>query len=173
MSPRRSYKSLRAIFERGCLAVWMLLMVANTVIVGLSVELLVFGVIFSLSHIVLLDQHTAPLLVAGVFATFNLPIVVKFRQYGVENLNFDLHENALNKLMTPSESWSEVILTLLDETALRSHQLVLHVRLIDEAPGPLERQDRRAEARAWLKENHHKLTHEDKEFIDEHLGYLR
>ena len=173
MSSRRSYKSLRAIFERGCLAVWILLMVANTVIVGLSVELLVFGVIFSLSHIILLDQHTAPFLALGVFATLNLPIVAKFREYGVENLHFDLHEGSLNKFMTPPESWSDLILTLLDETALTSHRLVLLVRLIDEAPGPLERQERRTEARAWLNENRDKLTDEDKQFVNDYLGYLR
>lgn len=167
------YKWMRGAFERGCLAGWMLLMVINTVFLGLAILLLVFGPIFLLMHFVLIDERSAPLLVLGVFATFNLPIVVKFREYGVEHLNFEFHEDALNALMNPPESWNNLILTLLDETALRSHKLDILVRLIDEAPGPLERQDRRAEAKAWLKNNRHKLTDEDKEFVNKYLGYLR
>jgi hypothetical protein len=46
------------------------------------------------------------------------------------------------------------------------------VRLIDEAPGTVERQDRRAEAKAWLKNNGHKLSEEDREFVKQNLGYL-
>jgi len=153
---------------------WMLLMLVNTVIVGLAAELLIFGVIFSFMHLAfIIDEHSAPLLVLGVFGVLYLPIVAKFREYGVENLNFEVHENALNTLMNPPESWSNLILTFLDETALRSSKLEILVRLIDEAPGPVERQDRRAEARVWLKENRHKLTDEDKEFVNKYLGYLR
>jgi hypothetical protein len=170
--PETFRKWLRAVFERGCLAGWMLLMAANTVIFGLAVELLVFGTVFSFSRVMLINGHTAPFLVLGVLATFNFPLVFKLRQYGVENLNFEIHENALNRFIDPPESWSTVILTLLDETALRSHELVILVRLIDEAPGPVERQDRRAEAKAWLKGNRDKLTDEDKEFVNEYLGYL-
>jgi hypothetical protein len=51
--------------------------------------------------------------------------------------------------------------------------LVILVRLIDEAPGPVERQDRRAEAKAWLRNNRDRLTTEDKEFVNEYLGYIR
>ena len=166
-------KHLRTFFERLCLAVWMVVMMANTIIVGLSVELLVFGLAFSLYHIFLIDEHTAPLLGYGVFATFNLPLILRLRQYGLENLNFELHESRLNQLMTPPESWSNAILTLLDETGARSTELALIVQLIEEAPGPRERQDRRAEAREWLKENREKLTDEDREFAKQHLGYLR
>ena len=124
-------------------------------------------------HLMLINEHSAPLLVLGVFASFNLPLVVKFREYGVEHLNFELHENALNALMNPPESWNNLILTLLDEKALRSHELDTIVRLIDEAPGPLERQDLRIEAKTWLKENRHKLTDEDREFVSKYLSYLR
>ncbi len=173
MSRQRFYKLLRAVFERGCLAVWMLAMVANTVIVGLSALLLGFGLIFALSNIILIDQHTAPFLAVGVFATLTLPIVAKFREYGVEYLHFNQHEDALNRLINAPESWNTVILTLLDESALQSRQLEIMVRLIDEAPGPVERQDRRAEAKAWLRENRHKLTEEDREFANQYLGYLR
>ena len=148
-------------------------MMANTIIVGLSVELLVFGLAFSLYHVFLIDQHNAPFLGAGVFATLNLPVILRLRQYGMENLNFELHEHALNQLMTPDESWSNVIMAMLDEHGARSNELVMLVRLIDEAPGPRERQDRRADARLWLKENRDKLTEEDREFVKQHLGYMR
>ena len=60
---------------------------------------------------------------------------MKLRRYGVENLNFEIHEHALNGLVSAPESWSNVILALLDESAVRSNELVLLVRLIDEAPG--------------------------------------
>ncbi|MEI9999882.1 MAG: hypothetical protein WDO13_12350 [Verrucomicrobiota bacterium] len=166
-------QSLRAFFERGCLAGWMLLMMINTAVIGLAVELLVFGVLFSFGDIRLINEQTAPLLIFGVFAVFNAPIVAKLRSYGVENLNFELHETALNELINPPESWSNALLALLDETASRSHELELLVRLIDEAPGAVERQDRRAEAKAWLKANRDKLTEEDREYVKEHLGYLR
>ena len=46
------------------------------------------------------------------------------------------------------------------------------IRLIDEAPGPVERQERRAEAKAWLKDNREKLTEEDRELARTRLGYL-
>ena len=150
----------------------MLLMVANTVILGLSAELLIFGTFFSFDHVVLLDDRSAPFLVVGVFATLTFPLVMKMREYGVENLNFEIHEHALNQFVEPPESWSNTILALLDETAVRSGKLVLLVRLIDEAPGPVERQERRAEAKAWLKENRDKLTDEDKAFVRDYLGYL-
>jgi hypothetical protein len=150
----------------------MLLMTANTVIIGLSAELLIFGLLLSFNHIVLIDARSAPFLVLGVFATLNFPLVVKLWEYGVENLNFEIHEQALNRLAEPPESWSTVILALLDETAQRSDKLVLMVRLIDEAPGPVERQDRRAEAKAWLRENRDKLTDEDKAFVGDYLSYL-
>ena len=155
-----------------CLVFWMLLMTAHTVVIGLSAELLVFGVIFSLDNVLLINAQTAPLLLFGVLATASFPIVMKLREYGVENLNFEIHECAMNQFMEPPESWSNVILTLLDETAGRSNELVMLVRLIDEAPGPVERQDRRAEAKAWLKSNRDKLTDEDKEFVNQYLGYL-
>jgi hypothetical protein len=151
----------------------MVLMVAHTVVLGLSAELLVFGTAFSFYHLALLNEHTAPFLVLGVFAVLTFPVVVKLREYGVENLNFEIHEHALNSWVEPPESWSDVMLTLLDETAQRSNELVLLVRLIDEAPGPVERQDRRAEAKAWLKTNRDKLTTADRDFVNEYLGYIR
>jgi len=151
----------------------MLLMTATTVVFGLSAELLIFGTILSFDNIVLIDARSAPFLVLGIFAALNFPLVVKLREYGVQHLNFEIHEHALNQLVTPPETWSNVIMALLDETALRSDELVLLVRLIDEAPGPVERQDRRAEAKTWLKENRDKLTDEDKTFVHDYLGYLR
>ncbi len=163
---------LRGFFERICLAGWMVLMVINTVIFGLAAELLIAGVIFAFANILLINEHTAPLLVMGVFAILNFPLVAKLRELGVENLNFALHEGALNRLMNPPESWSNLILALVDDTAARSNELVLLARLIEEAPGPVERQDRRAEASRWLKINRDKLTEEDREFVNEHLGYL-
>jgi hypothetical protein len=151
----------------------MVFMVANTVVLGLATELLVFGTIFSFGDILLINERTAPFLVVGVFAIFNFPLVVRLRIYGVENLNFLVHESAMNRLMTPPESWSNVILALLDESAVTSNNLELLVRLIDEAPGAVERQDRRAEAKAWLKEHWDKLADEEKDFVNERLGYLR
>jgi hypothetical protein len=87
-------------------------------------------------------------------------------------LNFELHETAFNQMMTPPESWSNTIMALLDEAAAESGKLDILVRLIDEAPGPVERQERRAEAKAWLRENRDKLTEEDRELARERLGYL-
>ncbi len=162
----------RAFLERGCLAAWMVLMTLNTIVLGLAVELFVFGTILSFSEILLINSQTAPLLVLGVFALLNFALVARLREYGVANLNFELHENALNKLMTPPESWSNTIMALLDEAAAESGKLELLVRLIDEAPGPVERQERRNEAKAWLKDNRDKLTEEDLELARERLGYL-
>jgi len=162
----------RTFFERGCLAAWMILMTVNTIVLGLAVELLVFGTILSFSEILLINAKTAPMLVCGVFALLNFPLVARLRIYGVENLNFELHETALNRMMTPPESWSNTIMALLDEAAGQSDKLEMLVRLIDEAPGPVERQERRAEAKAWLKDNREKLSEEDRELARERLGYL-
>ncbi|HEX4140188.1 MAG TPA: hypothetical protein VHY09_07555 [Candidatus Methylacidiphilales bacterium] len=162
----------RAFLERGCLAAWMVLMAINTIVLGLAVELFVFGTILSFGEILLINSQTAPLLVCGVFALLNFPLVARLREYGVANLNFELHEMALNRMMTPPESWSNTIMALLDEAAAESGKLELMIRLIDEAPGPVERQERRAEAKAWLKENREKLTEEDRELARERLGYL-
>jgi len=151
----------------------MVLMVADTVILGLAAELLVFGTLLSFGDVLLINAQTAPFLVLGVFAIFVFPLMVRLREYGVENLNFLLHESALNQMMTPPESWSNVVMALLDESIVRSNHLELLVRLIEEAPGAVERQDRRNEAKAWLKEHWDKLADEEKEFVNERLGYLR
>ncbi len=162
----------RAFLERGCLAGWMVLMAVNTIVLGLAVELLVFGTILSFDEILLINSQTAPLLVCGVFALLIFPVVARLRIYGVENLNFELHEHALNQMVTPPEEWSNTIMALLDEACGESDKLELMIRLIDEAPGPVERQERRNEAKAWLKENRDKLTEEDRELARERLGYL-
>ena len=162
----------RAFLERGCLAAWMVLMTINTVVLGLAVELFVLGTILSFSEILLINSQTAPLLVCGIFALLNFPVVARLREYGVANLNFELHETALNKMMTPPESWSNTIMARLDEAAAESGKLEMMIRLIDEAPGPVERQERRAEAKAWLKDNREKLTEEDRELARARLGYL-
>jgi hypothetical protein len=150
----------------------MILMTVNTIVIGLAIELLVFGVILSFAEVMLINSQTAPLLVCGVFAILNFPLVAKLREYGVANLNFELHEATINQMVTPPESWSNTLLALLDEAAETSTKLELLVRLIDEAPGPVERQERRIEAKAWLKENRAKLSEEDREFARERLGYL-
>ncbi len=150
----------------------MLLMTANTVVLCWALELLVFGLIFSFYQIILIDQHTAPMLIYGIFALFNTAFVARLRKYGVANLNFELHERSLNAFFETPESWSNSILTLLDESAALSNELEMLVRHIDEAPGPVERQDRRAEAKAWLKVNRAKLSPEDREYVRQHLGYL-
>jgi hypothetical protein len=161
----------RALGERACLVAWMILMVTNTVLVGLSVELLVFGVILSLGQITLIDNHTLPFLTVGFIAALNFPLVIKLHNLGVAHLNFEIHENILNNA---SESWATLISTLLDDkTYLRSHRLDKLVRDIANAASPAERQERRAEAKAWLIENHDKLTDDDKEIVLEHLGYLK
>jgi hypothetical protein len=162
----------RAFFERGCLAAWMVLMSVNTIVLGLAIQLFVFGTILSFNEILLINSQTAPLLVCGIFALLNFPLVARLRIYGVENLHFELHETALNQMMTPPESWSNTIMALLDEAAAESGKLEMLVRLIDEAPGPVERQERRAEAKAWLKEHREKLTEEDRELARTRLGYL-
>jgi hypothetical protein len=150
----------------------MLTLFVNTVVLGLAIELFVFGTLFSFGNILLINEHTAPLLVWGVFGTFTFPLVMKFWDYGVENLNFEIHECAINRLVEPPQAWSNAILALLDESADRSAELELLVRLIEEAPGAVERQERRAEAKAWLAKNREKLTEEDREFVKENLGYL-
>ncbi len=38
----------------------MVLMVANTAVLGLAFELLFFGMLLSFYHIILIDEHTAP-----------------------------------------------------------------------------------------------------------------
>jgi hypothetical protein len=151
----------------------MVLMVANTAVLGLAAELLFFGVLLSFYHILLIDEHTAPFLVVGLFATLNFPLVVRLRQYGMENLHFAIHERAINAMFDAPETWSNAIVGLLDETSSRSTELITLVQLIDEAPGPLERQDRRIEAKRWLAENRSKLTEEDRDYVNRNLGYLR
>jgi len=151
----------------------MVLMVANTAVLGLAFELLFFGMLLSFYHIILIDQHTAPFLVVGVFAMLNFPLVLRLRQYGMENLHFELHERALNGMFDTPEAWSNSIVGLLDETGARSNELIMLVQLIDEAPGPVERQDRRAEAKVWLKSNREKLSEEDREYVNLYLGYLK
>jgi len=165
-------KWFRVFFERGCLLGWMVLMTANTVVLGWAIELFVFGIFFSFYQIVLINEHTAPILLLGIVALFNTAVIIRLRAYGVANLNFELHERAINALVEPPGSWSDSILTLLDESAQLSSELEMLVRHIDEAPGAVERQDRRTEAKAWLKTNRDKLTAEDREFVHEHLGYL-
>ena len=150
----------------------MLLIMVNTVIIGMAVELFIVGVALSFNQILLINQSTVPLLFYGVIATVFLPVIAKFWDYGVDNLHFKVHESAFNKIIEPPEPWSHAILALLDDSAQRSNELVLLVRLIEEAPGPVERQDRRIEAKAWLKENRHKLTDEDMEFMKQNLGYM-
>jgi len=148
-------------------------MVANTAILGLAFELLFFGMLLSFYHIMLIDEHTAPFLVVGIFAMLNFPLVMRLRQYGMENLHFELHERALNGMFDTPEAWSNSIVGLLDETGARSNELIMLVQLIDEAPGPVERQDRRAEAKVWLKSNREKLSEEDREYVNQYLGYLK
>src|ERR1700744_357713 len=116
----------------------MIVMTLNTIVLGLAIELLVFGSILSFGEILLINSKTAPLLVYGVFALLIFPLVARARVYGVENLNFELHETALNQLMTPPQSWSDSLMALLDEAAADSGKLELLIRLIDEAPGPVE-----------------------------------
>jgi hypothetical protein len=160
----------RALFERACLVGWMILMMANTILVGLSVELLVFAVILSFNHITLIDSGTLPFLAIGFVAILNFPVVAKLHGLGVAHLNFEIHENMLKYA---SETWETLILTLLDESGLRSHQLEKLVQAINNAPSAAERQERRTETKAWLIENNDKLTDEDQEIVREHLSYLK
>ena len=76
-------------------------------------------------------------------------------------------------LDSASESWEALILTLLDESAVRSHQLEKLVRSINNAGSAAERQERRTEAKTWLMENKDRLTEEDHEMVLEHLSYLK
>jgi hypothetical protein len=172
MFPLSIRKWLRTLFERGCLVGWGLRMVANTVVLGWAIELLVVGILLSFYQIVLIDEHTAPLLVFGIFALFNVALMSRLWECGVQNLNFEIHERAFNAMVELPPEWSNSIVALLDESAKYSNELEMLVRLIDEAPGPVERQDRRVEAKIWLKENRDKLSPEDKEFARENLGYL-
>ncbi len=148
----------------------MILMMANTIMIGLSVELLVFGFILSFNHVTLIDYGTFPFLAIGFAAAINFPVVVKLHELGVTHLNFEIHENILSNA---SESWENLILILLDEKGLRSHQLEKLVNAINNAPSAAERQERRAQAKAWLIENKDRLTDEDKEMVLEHLSYLK
>ncbi len=147
-------------------------MTANTIVLGWAIELFVVGILFSFCQIMLINEHTAPLLLLGIFALFNFSFVARLREYGVAHLNFELHERTINAFVEPPQSWSDSIMNLLDESSQLSNELEMLVRLIDEAPGPVERQDRRIEAKTWLKLNHDKLNAEDKEFAREYLGYL-
>jgi len=161
----------RAFFERSCLVGWVILMMTTTILIGLSVELLMMGSLFSLNQIYLIDHRTVPLLALGVVAALNFPVVIKLHELGVAHLNFEIHENILNNA---SESWACMIATLLDDdSTLRSNQLEKLVRAINNAPSAPERQERRAEAKAWLIGNKDRLTEDDKEIVLEHLSYLK
>ena len=148
----------------------MILMMANTIMIGLSAELLIFGFILSFYHVNLIDSGTFPFLALGFAAAVNFPVVVKLHGLGVAHLNFEIHENMLKHA---SESWESLILALLDETSVRSHQLEKLVQAISDAPSAADRQERRAEAKTWLIQNQDRLTEEDKEMVLEHLSYLK
>jgi len=143
---------------------------ANTVMIGLSLELLIFGALMSLYHVTLIGSGTVPFLTVGLLAFLNFPLVAKLHDLGVTHLHFEIHENMMGKA---SESWEKLILTLLDESALQTRQLEKLIDLINNAPCAAERQERRAEAKAWLIENHDRLSDEDKEIVLEHLSYLK
>jgi hypothetical protein len=161
---------VRSLGERFCLAAWMILMIANTVMIGLSVELLVFGSILSAYNVTLIDRGTLPFLMIGFAAGLNFPVVVKLHTLGVTHLNFQTHENMLNNA---SESWQSLILALLDEKIGTSDQLEKFIRAINDAPSAAERQARRMEVKTWLIENSARLTAEDREIVLEHLSYLK
>ena len=160
----------RAFGERTCLVVWMILMMANTVMIGLSLELVLFGALMSFYHVALIGNGTMPFLTIGFLALLNFPLVAKLHDLGVTHLHFEIHENMMGKV---SESWEALILTLLDESALQSRQLEKLVDAINNAPSAMERQERRAEAKAWLIENQDRLSEEDKEIVLAHLSYLK
>jgi len=165
-----SLNFFRGLGERFCLVTWMILMIANTVLIGLSVELILCAGVFSAYNITLIDGRTLPLLAMGVVALINFPVVVKLHELGVAHLNFEIHENLLNNA---SESWQNLILSLLDESSVRSQQLEKMVRAINEAPSAVVRQERRREVKAWLIQNRDNLTDEDQELVQEHLSYLK
>ena len=156
--------------ERACLVAWVILLMATTIMIGLSIELLVFSGILSLSQVTLIDEHTLPFLAFGFIAALNFPLVIKLHDLGVAYLHFEIHENIMN---SASESWENMILALLDETALKSRQLEKLVQAISNAESAAERQERRMEAKAWLIENQDSLSDEDKDVVLEHLSYLK
>jgi len=165
-------KMLRPMFERGCLLGWMFLLMVNTVVIGLAVELITVGAALSSYHVYLINEQTIPLLLFGVLAGVNFFLIARMWTYGVDHLNFEIHENAFNRMVEVPESWSNLFEALLDETTIRSQELETMIRLIEEAPGPVERQDRRAEAKAWLQKNRAQLSPEDQELVRRHLAYL-
>jgi hypothetical protein len=160
----------RAFGERACFVAWMVVMMANTIMIGLSVELVVFGALLLPYHVTLIDNGTLNFLAIGFAAILNFPVVVKLHELGVTHLHFEIHENMLGKA---SESWDTLILTFLDETALQSRQLEKLIQAINNAESAGERQERRREAKAWLMENQDRLSEEDKEIVLEHLSYLK
>jgi hypothetical protein len=160
----------RAFGERLCLVAWMILMIATTVMIGLSVELIFFGAILSFDNVTLIGPGCLPFLGIGFAAALNFPIVVKLHELGVNHLHFELHESIMS---SASESWENIMLTLLDDTGLRSHQLGKLVDAINNATCAAERQERRREAKAWLVENKDRLSEEDKELVIEQLSYLK
>jgi hypothetical protein len=143
---------------------------ASTIMIGLSVELLVFGGILSLSQITVIDEHTLPFLAIGFAAALNFPFVIKLHDWGVAHLHFEIHENVMNHA---PESWGNLIMALLDETAQQSQHLEKMIQAISAAESAAERQERRMEAKAWLIENQNNLSEEDKELVLEHLSYLK
>jgi hypothetical protein len=165
-----STKFARELGERACLIGWVILLMATTVMIGWSVELLVMGAALACNNCVLIDSGTLPFLMLGVVAMLNFPVVIKLHELGVTYLHFEEHENVLN---TKSESWGSLIETLLDESEMKSRQLEKLIREISDATSAAERQERRREAKAWLMENQAKLSEEDQGTVDEHLGYLK
>jgi hypothetical protein len=147
-------------------------MAANTIVLGWAIELFVMGILLSFWQVTLINEHNVPLLIGGIFAIFNVALFSRLWQCGAQNLNFELHERAFNAMVDFPPAWSNSLLVLLDESTKYSNELEMLIQLIEEAPGPVERQDRRAEAKAWLKENRAKLSDEDKELVREKLGYL-
>jgi hypothetical protein len=168
--PKASF--FRGFFERVCLAGWMLHLVATTVLVGLSVELLIFGGLLSFYNISLLNDQSLEFLLYGGAAALNFPLVFKFRAYGMAHLNFELHEGEIDRMVLPPEFMGNYLLALFDAPALRSQELRAKEEAIDGASSPSDRQDLRREAKLWVLENRSGFSEEDTAFIQTCLGYM-
>jgi hypothetical protein len=165
-----SSKFARDLGERACLIGWVLLLVASTVVIGWSVELLLVGAALAGNEVSLIDERTFPLLMMGFVAALNFPVVIKLHELGVTYLHFEEHENIFD---ARSESWGSLIEALLDDTAQTSRQLDKLIKEISDATSAADRQEKRREAKAWLIANEKGLSDEDRETVDEHLGYLK
>ncbi len=163
---------MRPPLERLCLAGWTLHFMATTILVGLSVEFVIFSIALSFASVPMMGPGSMVFLLCGAAALANFPLVMKFRAYGVANLNFEKHEGSIDRMTQLPQSWSNSVFAILDQGSLISVELEEMMLGIDQAEDAPRRQEQRQKVRSWILEHRAKFNEEDRQEILARLGYM-